>query len=130
MTDRFNTPFLIAGIMFLATAGIHAFAGGPEINAPVQSSTLDPVVRSVMAVVWHAITALALVLAAAMVWVARHRNPAVIAMTLAVNLCFIGLFWAIGIAELGSLLLMPQWIIFATITFVILWGLKRETARD
>jgi len=129
MTKRPNVPFLIAGIMFVATAGIHAFAGGAEVNAPVQASTLDPVVRSVMAVVWHAITAVALVLAAAMIWTARHRNMAVIVLTLAINVSFIGLFWAIGIAELGSLLLMPQWIIFATITFVILWGIRRESAQ-
>ncbi|MEM1301051.1 MAG: hypothetical protein AAGH17_00595 [Pseudomonadota bacterium] len=129
MSRSFNTQFMIAGIMFLATAAIHALAGGPEINAPVQASTLDPVVRSVMAVVWHAITAVALVLAAAMIWTARHRNPAVILLTLAINVSFIALFWAIGIAELGSLLLMPQWIIFATISLVMLWGLKRETAR-
>jgi len=119
-----NRPFLAAAALLFATAGIHAFVGGPEINRPVQQSALDPVVRSVVAVIWHAITALALVLGGAMIWSARFQNRALVLTVLAINLSFAALFVLIGWSALSTLWPMPQWVIFLTISAVLLWGLR------
>lgn len=123
---RTNPAFIAAGAVFLATAGIHALMGGPEINAPIQSSTLDPLVRAVSAVVWHSLTALFGVLGVALLWVARHRNVTLAIAALAVSLSFVGLFIWAGVALLGSIWPMPQWTLFAVIAVLTLWGLWRD----
>ena len=121
-----NRPILAASGLLVVTALTHAFVGGPEVNAPVQSSGLDPVVRAVSAVVWHALTALFLVLAAAFAWAARHSNPLLIWVTLALNLAFIAIFAAIGLVALGNLSEMPQWTLFVAISLCLLIGLRRR----
>jgi len=121
-----NRPVLAASGLLVVTALTHAFVGGPEINAPVQSSGLDPVVRAVSAVVWHALTALFLVLAAALAWTARHNNPLLIWVTLALNLAFIAIFAAVGVVALGNLTEMPQWTLFVAISLCLLVGLRRQ----
>lgn len=120
-----NRPVLAAASLLAATALIHALVGGPEINAPVQASTLDPVVRAVFTVVWHALTALFLVLAIALAWAARHTNPPLLWMTLALCLAFIALFMVLGVTALGNLTEMPQWTLFAAISLCLIIGLRR-----
>ncbi|MEM9427341.1 MAG: hypothetical protein AAGA06_11640 [Pseudomonadota bacterium] len=126
-TNTLNRPVLAAACLFALTALIHAFVGGPEINAPVQSSGLDPVVRAVSAVVWHALTALFLILAAGLAWAARHSNPALIWVTLALNLAFVAIFLTLGFIALGNAVEMPQWTLFVATSLCLLAGLRRKT---
>ena len=121
-----NLPILAAAMVFFLTALIHAFLGGPEVNAPVQESALDPVVRAVMAVAWHALTALFLALAAALAWAARRPNPALLLLGLVLSGSFVAIFGAIGIAQLGNVTAMPQWTLFAMTSVLLVWGLTRD----
>ncbi len=123
---RMNIAYLVSAGLFLMTAAIHAFMGGPEINAPVQGSELHPLVRAVSAVVWHALTALFVIFGGAMAWAAWHSARALVVTLLAVNLSFIGLFLAIGAVALGTVWPMPQWVLFGAISGVMVWGLTRE----
>ncbi len=127
-SQSLNIPFAVAGGLFFATAAIHAFMGGPEINAPIQASDLNALIRSISAVVWHALTALFLVFGLALLWTARHANRALVVTILAVNLAFIALFVVIGIVLLGTVGVMLQWVLFAAISAVMLWGMARERA--
>lgn len=124
--SSFNRPIGLAALLFALTALIHAFLGGPEINAPVQASTLDPVVRAVSAVVWHALTALFLVLALALWWAARHPNTPLLLATLALTLSFSAIFLLVGSLELGNLSEMPQWTLFAAIAICLGLGLRGQ----
>ncbi|MEX3014967.1 hypothetical protein [Gymnodinialimonas hymeniacidonis] len=126
---RLNLGYAIAGGLFVATAAIHAFVGGPEVNAPVQGSGLDPLVRAVSAVVWHALTALFVVFGGALFWAAWHGARALVMTVLAVNVAFIALFLAIGIVALGTVWPMPQWVLFGLISGVMIWGLRTDRAR-
>lgn len=129
MSKPLNIPFAVASAALVGIAAIHAFMGGPEINVPVQLSDLHPVVRSVMAVIWHAITVLALIMAGSMAWSARHANTPLVLSVLAVNLGFIAVFLAVGIGQLGNILQMPQWVLFLAVSALIGWGLMRQTAQ-
>lgn len=120
-----NIPYAMAGLVLLMCAAVHAFMGGPEINAPVQTSALDPVIRAVMAAVWHALTGLFLVQGLGMVWVAWRGGQALVLSVLAVALVFTGLFLGIGITSLGNVTDMPQWTLFATIAVLSIWGLRK-----
>ncbi len=125
-----NIPFAVAGGLFFATAAIHAFMGGPEVNAPVQGSGLDPLVRAVSAVVWHALTALFVVFGGALIWAAWHGARALVMTVLAVNLSFIALFLVIGTVALGTVWPMPQWVLFTLISGVMVWGMRSDRARE
>lgn len=120
----FNLWLVAAGALMLFCAAIHAFLGGPEVNAPVQAAALDPVVRAVSAVVWHALTALFLVFGAALIWLARNPSPPLFWTILAVNLSFIAIFLVIGFVELGSVTLMPQWTLFLAISLLMMPSLR------
>ena len=89
MSSYFNPPFLIAAALFAGAAALHAFMGGPEINRPIQLADLEPTVRSTSAVVWHFVTALALVMSGALVWLSRNPNRPVTVVVMAVNACFV-----------------------------------------
>lgn len=123
---RWNRPALIAAGLFAATAAIHALVGGPEINAVVRVSALDPMVRAVTEVVWHAATLLFVVLAAGTARAARHPNPAVLWIALAIAAGFMGLFIALGLARLGNLTVMPQWVLFGLIIAALTLGLRPQ----
>ncbi|WP_224815204.1 hypothetical protein [Hasllibacter sp. MH4015] len=127
--NKTNIGYLVAGGLFVATAAIHALVGGPEVNAPVQDSALDPLVRAVSAVVWHALTALFVVFGGAMIWTAWNGGRALVVTLLAVNAAFIALFLAIGIVALGTIWPMPQWVLFGVISGVMIWGLRVDRAR-
>jgi hypothetical protein len=123
--SNMNPWLLAAGLLMAVCAGLHAILGGPEINAPVQASELTPLVRAVMAVVWHVLTALFVIFALGLFWSARHPAPALLWTILATSLSFVALFVGIGLVALGSVTLMPQWSLFAAISVLILLGLRR-----
>lgn len=125
MSRSVNLPIAIAGALYLATAAIHAFAGGPEINAPVQASELPALVRAVSAVIWHALTALFVIFGVALLWCAGRQNAALVVTILAATTAFIVLFIVVGVALLGTVGAMLQWVLFSAIAAVIGWGLLR-----
>ena len=127
LSERTNRPLAAAAVILILTAGAHAFMGGPEINAVVQQSALDPVVRSVSAVVWHALTVLFLIMGAAAFWAARRTNMALVVMLGAICFSFVAVFLVIGLTALGTIWLMPQWIFFVVAGALLLWGLRGKT---
>jgi len=57
-----NPWFVLSGLFSLITAVIHVFLGGPEIHDVVQAaSELPSLIRSVCAVIWHAVTAILII---------------------------------------------------------------------
>ena len=111
-TRPVNRPLLIAAGLMTLTVLVHAFVGGPEVYDPVRDSAITPVARSVTSVVWHVITAVLAIMAAGLFWVSRHRCRPLEVMLIAIQLSFAGIFIGYGLADFGSLLPMPQWIIF------------------
>lgn len=124
-TKSLNRPIAIAGGLYLATAAIHAFMGGPEINAPIQASELHPLIRAISAVIWHALTALFVVFGVALLWTARNGNRALSVTILAVTVAFVALFLGIGIVLMGTVGAMLQWVLFGAIAAALVWGLIR-----
>jgi len=120
-----NLWLVAAGLLMAFTAALHGIAGSAQINRPVQLSELDPIVRAVMAVVWHAATGIFAVFALGLFRIARRRQPALFWTIFAVNLLFIALFLAIGIAALGSFTVMPQWTLFAVMAALMLLSLRQ-----
>ena len=123
--DTRNTPMMIAAGLTALGAAVHIWMGTPEILSPVLASSLDLTVQAVLAVVWHAISALLIVFALATAWLVTHRNTALGITLLALNAGFVVLFLAYGVALLRSVWPMPQWILFTAIAAAMTLGLRR-----
>lgn len=125
-TTQVSWWFMGAAALSLATAGIHVFAGAPEIMSPVLGSGLPAVVKGVVDVMWHHITALLILATAASVlaaWQPEWRKP--VALLLGGQYILIGaLFLGLGLLWFGSVWPMPQWVLFLATTGLMLIGLR------
>ncbi|MFY0616533.1 hypothetical protein [Shimia sp.] len=123
---KLNPWMTAAAALLFLTTGVHVFMGGPEIHHVIQASALPEDVRAIGAVLWHAITATLLVFALGCLWLAHNTNTALAVTIGAVQVLFAVLFIFYGATLLGTLWVMPQWIIFLLIPVVMLLGLLRQ----
>lgn len=124
-------PWMIAASLLLwLTTYVHVFMGGPEIHVPIQMSDLDAAVRGVGAVIWHAVTVILIAFAIACAALARRANRAMALLVIGIQLGFAALFIFYGITLLGTLWIMPQWVIFTLIPAVMALGLRHSRRRN
>ena len=121
-----NRWMLAASAMLAFTVYVHVFMGGPEVHLPIQQSELSLELRALSAVLWHAVTVILTIFAIAAFFSARRKNADLGIIMIAVQVGFAGLFVYYGLALLGTLWLMPQWIIFLAISVVMGIGVIRE----
>ena len=118
---------LAAATLMAATAGIHVFAGQPQIHTAIQASDLHPHLRAISSVLWHAITVQLIAFTTALLWTARHPNRPLALLIATICAAYAALFIAVGLQVLHSVWPMPQWTIFATLAALILWGTRPTT---
>lgn len=106
---------MVAAFVMAVTFAVHLFVGGPELYTPLRSSDLSPLEKSSFSVIWHFVSVHLCMSAVALFYLARHRNPAFFAFTLASVSSFALLFFGYGLVDLGSVWLMPQWIAFVVV---------------
>lgn len=115
-------PTLAAAVVMAATAGLHVVAGGAEFHAPIQASSLDLPLRAISAVLWHFVTLMLALQAAALLWLARHPDRAMAVLLAAIQIGFAGLFLFNGQTMLGTVWVLGQWTIFLVLAMLIIWG--------
>jgi len=108
------------------TSLVHIFVGGPELYTPLRASNLSVVEWSTFSVVWHFVSFQLLLLAGALIYLARYRNAGLFNFVLATTVGFAVLFIGYGIIDLHSVFVMPQWIAFSVIAGLMLWGTRRS----
>ena len=115
--------FHLAGALWMTiTVCVHLFAGGADIYDPLRAAPLAPDVVSTLSVVWHAITWSLVLCSAALVYLTVRSAPAVEVLLGAFFAGFTALFIVYGSVDLGSLWIMPQWIIFGAALVLLLLG--------
>lgn len=123
MKSKWN---LAAFVMAMLTVVAHVFGGGAEIWLPVYESNLSEVVRITMGLVWHGLTILFIIMAGLSVVAYRWSKLAFginICLT-SINMGFSGLALIYGFAASGSVLLLPQWILFLPMMVFTFMALK------
>lgn len=117
-----NIPFLIASMAMALTFLVHVFAGGPELYSPLRASNLATIQWSTFSVVWHFVSLQLFLLAIALLYLARNRNAALYYYVLVTTIGFAVLFIGYGLADLGSIWPMPQWIAFVFTSVAMVWA--------
>lgn len=120
-----NLWLIAAGAAALLLDLVHIFPGGREIHRPMVAAHWPEPAKAVWSVVWHAATAvmalggLALIAAGLL----PDHALALAALPLALFLSFTLLFVGYGLARLGTVLTLPQWVPFLAITLLGAIGL-------
>lgn len=119
-----SIPMLLAAGLMSVTVFVHVLMGGPEIMAPLREAGLHPVIRTVMDVIWHAVTVVLFCSAVALFWLTWNPNTALLMIVSAISVGFAGLFIWYGLTQLQSLWPMPQWIVFLGVPALAVWGAR------
>ncbi|MCD7060223.1 hypothetical protein [Pelagibacterium xiamenense] len=108
-----NPFFALTAILCGLVVPMHVFGGGPEFPDIVIASGLDGKQSAMYMILWHAVTVL--LIGSTIVYAAAARSARFRAAVLVVNgqFCAIAvLFLAYGMMDLGSIWVLPQWVLF------------------
>lgn len=110
--------FLLAGVLCLATGGIHAVMGGIDTLNPIMASKTGMEVRVTIMAVWHGLTALFALSVIAFFWAfwvgcAKARPIGLLLGSF--YLVFAGLFAALSFLWFEDPMILPQWTLLAPI---------------
>jgi hypothetical protein len=123
-----SKSLLIAAVISTITTGLHVYGGGIEVHEPILDANLTTILKAYTSILWHAVTAILMINSAGLFLTAF--NPVCfkrLGHLIAVQyLAFAGLFIFYGLNQLGTLFLMPQWIIFICMSALILFGIWRK----
>jgi predicted anti-sigma-YlaC factor YlaD len=106
--------------------GIHVFAGGPEVHDPLLAADLSAVQKAFVSILWHAVTAVLLINSAALLAAALmpRLRAGLTGLVIAQYVAYAGLFVFYDLSRLGTLMALPQWIIFLILVALALPGLR------
>jgi hypothetical protein len=125
---KINTAHAIAAILMGGVVLLHVIGGGAEVHLPTQAAGLTPTLKAFAAVLWHAVTVALIVFTAALAWISFRPNQPLALTLIAIQLGWTGLFIYYGLTQLGTLAIMPQWVIFTVLPTLIAFG-SWHTAR-
>lgn len=130
MPSTYSKATLIAAGLMLMTLMVHVFAGGSDVHLPLLAETDNPGLAAFVSVLWHFVTLFLAVLCLGLVSLARHPNPALEAAFCALQLGFAALFLFYGTTRLGTVWLMPQWIVFLLVPALTRWGQSKAVVQS
>ena len=122
---RRNPWYLAAALAMVLTTLVHLFVGGPEVYTPLRAAPIDPVVQSVLSVVWHMVSLMLAVMAMMLFALWRSHTPEMSVASALLSLGTALLFLGYGAADLGTPWPMPQWTIFLVVFALTCMGARR-----
>lgn len=123
-----NKIIVFAAALSMATFFLHVIGGGAEVHAPMLESDLSLKLKAFASILWHFVSVVLFINSFVLYFAARHPaicGPLVLVVT-AQYLSASGLFLFYGAARLGTLWVMPQWIIFSVMVAICLLGLRLD----
>lgn len=129
-----NGYLLTAALLAAFTTIIHVFVGGDDVAAPLLASTMDGTLKSTLYVVWHMVSVVLGLSAAALLIGARSRHavPArYLVRFVSVLWCGFGIIFLVVAASMpdsGGFLALPQWALLLPVGVLGLVGSRRRVA--
>lgn len=116
---------LAAGLMAL-TVLLHVIGGGADVHQPLRAALPAPELAAYASVLWHAVTVVLAVLAGGLWVLATRDDPAFEAVLSGIQIGFAGLFVVYGLTRLGTVMAMPQWMLFLALPALTRFGQSRS----
>lgn len=124
--QKFNFWYFIAALLCLFMMGMQVFVGSPQLNLPIQQSTLPPNIRAVAEVAWHSVTAAYGLMVAALLYLCMKPGNAALAKYIIAQLIALStLFLIYSITRFGNVTSMYLWPIFLVISVTVGMGVRK-----
>jgi hypothetical protein len=128
--DQKNKTMVMAAVLSAARFCLHVIGGGADVHTPIQKSDLEASLRAISAVIWHFISLILLLQSVAFWVLAKRPNWELAWFLTAIQFGFAALFIYYGLTMLGSIWIMPQWVVFLGIGILSLLGQKTKGRRS
>jgi hypothetical protein len=120
-----NYWYLSAALLCLFMMGMQIFVGSPQLNAPIQQSSLPPGIRAVAEVAWHSVTTAYGLMIGALAYLFMNPNNGALAKYIIAQLLALSmLFLTYSISRFGNVTSMYLWPVFLVIALTIGMGLR------
>ena len=113
-----------AAALMAATLGLHVIGGTPEVMAPLDAEALPELLAAFTWVFWHFISFWLFASTLALGWLSMRANRPLAAFVATLHLGAAAIFLWVGIDQLGTPMLMLQWVIFLAIPAVMVPGIR------
>jgi len=122
-----NPGLALGSAVFAGTALIHMFLGIPDVAAPIDAAPLDAEIRATALAAWHIITWHFVLVALGLLLLAtgRLKSKALAWGAAAMALGDGAIFASMSLTRFGSVIVLPQWVLFAAALTALAWGLIR-----
>jgi hypothetical protein len=120
-----NTLTYAAAGLMAATFVLHIYIGQKQVLPALNATDMVPQLLTLTLVLWHAVSVTLAVFAVALWHLSGHTNPALEATLAAVQIGFAALFLYYGATRLGTIWLLPQWVIFLVLPLLTRLGQYR-----
>ncbi len=114
---KLNYWYLSAALLCLFMMGMKIFVVGPQLNAPIQQSSLPPNIRAVAEVDWHSVTTAYGLMVVALLYLSMKPDNGALAKYIIAQLVALSmLFLTYSVTRFGnvtSLYLLPLFLVIA-----------------
>ncbi len=105
--------------------GMQIFVGGPQLNAPIQQSSLPPGIRAVAEVAWNSVTTAYGLMVVALLYLFMKPNNGALAKYIIAQLVALSLLFLIcSITRFGNATSMYLWPLFLVIAATVGMGVR------
>lgn len=123
---KLNYWYVGAALLCLIMVGMQIFVGGPQLNAPVQQSSLPQNIRAIAEVAWNSVTTAYGLMAAALLYLSMKPNNEALAKYIIVQLGALSiLFLVCSITRFGNVTSMYLWPLFLVIAVTVGMGVRK-----
>lgn len=121
-----NYWYLSAALLCLFMMCMQIFVGSPQLNSPIQQSSLPPGIRAVAEVAWHSVTTAYGLMIVALVYLFMNPNNGALAKYIIAQLVALSmLFLTYSISRFGNVTSMYLWPLFLVIAWTVGMGLRK-----
>ena len=122
---KLNYWYLAAATLCLFMMGMQIFVGSPQLNAPVQESSLPPGIRAVAEVAWHSVTTAYGLMVVALIYLFIQPNNGALAKYIVAQLVALSaLFLIYSVTRFGNVTSLYLWPFFLVIAATVGMGVR------
>lgn len=124
--QKLNYWYLSAALLCLFMMGMQIFVGGPQLNTPIQKSSLPPNIRAVAEVAWHSVTTAYGLMVVGLLYLFMKPNNGALANYIIAQLVGLSmLFLTYSITRFGNVTSLYLWPLFLVIAVTVGMGARK-----